>query len=88
MSTARESHSHESSCSKRRGGDQHTDRVTAQLLFNPFERLFHTQPKVNLLTGRAAGHIAIELSHVLYLLDPAVDLALELVEKARVGEQG
>lgn len=57
------------------------DRIAPQLSLDPFERLLHAQPEVDLLTGRPARDVSRGFGDVLDLLDPRVDFGLKLVEE-------
>jgi hypothetical protein len=63
------------------------DLVAAELRLDTLNRVLHADPKVDLLRRRAGGHVARELGDTLDLLDPRVDVALQLVEERRLGEK-
>lgn len=65
-----------------------TNSIALEVLFDALECALHVDPKVDLLDGRSGGGVTLELGHLVHLLDPAVDTALELVHEARVGEKG
>lgn len=58
-----------------------------ELSFDTFQRVFHAEPKVDLLRCRTRRYISRKLGHRLNLLDPRVDIRLQLVEKERVRQK-
>ena len=63
------------------------DRLALELLLDALEGLLHAEPEVDLLARGPARDVAVELRDILDLLDPAVDLSLELVQESRVAEE-
>jgi hypothetical protein len=50
--------------------------------------MLHAQPEVDFLRSRSGSDIPRQLGDSLNLLDPGVDVGLELVEEGRIGEEG
>ena len=61
--------------------------VAAQLRINALESMFHAEPEVDLLRRGAGFDITAELGDGLNLLDPGVDVCLELVEERGVRKE-
>lgn len=61
--------------------------LAPQLRLDPLQRVLHAQPEVDLLRGGSGSDIARQLRDRLDLLDPRVDIGLQLVEKCWIGEE-
>jgi len=65
-----------------------SDLLASQLRLDAFQRMLHAQPEVDFLRSRSGSDIPRQLGDSLNLLDPGVDVGLELVEEGRIGEEG